>query len=272
MRNAYALIALDVDGTLLKADKTLHPDTYADIEYAVSRGVQVAFCTGRPVAELSPYIKALPMMRYAVCTSGALVYDCHEQRRLYERGISPDIAAEVLQVAKQYRAMPHLMIERESIVAAADLCHMADFHMGVFQPLYEIVATQVDDMLAESQHHDVFEKINIYFREPEHRAAAFEALKHLPLQFALAETTSLEMTAQGVNKGSGLRRLAEHLGIPMAQTVGIGDSDNDRDMLGAVGLSVAMGNALPDIRSACDRVTDDNEHNGVGQAIRRIVG
>jgi Cof subfamily protein (haloacid dehalogenase superfamily) len=271
MNTTYALIALDVDGTLLRSDKTLHPDTRTDIEYAVSRGVEVAFCTGRPVAELAPYMAELPMMRYAVCTSGALVYDTLERRRLYERGVGRETAAEIVQVAARLGGMPHLMTERASIVAASDLSHMADFHMGVFQPLYEVIATRVEDMLAETQRHDSFEKINIYFRAPEHRAQAYEALKHLPLQFALAETTSLEMTAQGVNKGSGLRKLAEYLGIPMTQTVGIGDSDNDRDMLAAVGLSVAMGNALKDIQCACDQVTQDNEHNGVGQAIRRIV-
>ena len=98
----------------------------------------------------------------------------------------------------------------------------------------------------------------------------YEALRHLPLSFAFAEGASLEMNAAGVTKASGLRALTEHLGISMAQTVGIGDADNDRAMLEAVGLSVAMGNGAQDIRALCDAVTADNDHNGVGDAIRKI--
>ena len=58
---------------------------------------------------------------------------------------------------------------------------------------------------------------------------------------------------------------------PDVQTVGIGDSDNDRAMLHDAGLSVAMGNAQADIKAQCDLITEDNDHNGVGEAIRRIL-
>ena len=87
----------------------------------------------------------------------------------------------------------------------------------------------------------------------------------------MPEETTLEMTAQGVTKGSGLKALADYLHIPMAQTVGIGDSDNDRAMLHDVGLSVAMGNAQADVKAQCDLITEDNDHNGVGEVIRRIL-
>ena len=55
----------------------------------------------------------------------------------------------------------------------------------------------------------------------------------------------------------------------MEETLGIGDADNDRAVLEAVGFAVAMGNAEPKIRAVCDAVTADNDHNGVGIAVRR---
>ena len=95
-------------------------------------------------------------------------------------------------------------------------------------------------------------------------------LKDLPLQVSLSENTTLEMTAPSINKGTGLERLAEHLKIPMNQTAAIGDNYNDMEMLKAAGTSVAMGNAIPEIREMCDIVTADNDHNGVGQAILKL--
>ena len=99
--------------------------------------------------------------------------------------------------------------------------------------------------------------------------AGYGLLKELPLTFAFAEGASLEITAGGVTKADGLGILCRHLGIPMEETLGIGDADNDRAVLETVGLAVAMGNAEPKILAICDAVTADNDHNGVGAAVRR---
>ena len=59
--------------------------------------------------------------------------------------------------------------------------------------------------------------------------------------------------------------------IPMINVMAIGDGNNDRDMLKAAGFSVAMGNAWEDMKASCDAVTEDNDHNGVGKAIRKYT-
>ena len=114
--------------------------------------------------------------------------------------------------------------------------------------------------------------INLYFRNTEDRERGYRELQNLPLDFAYAEGTSLEMNASGVTKASGLKILADHLGIGMTEVIGMGDAENDTQMLRSVGCSVAMGNADERIRAICDLVTDDNDHNGVGKAIRRLCG
>ena len=148
---------------------------------------------------------------------------------------------------------------------------MKDFHAGIYQPMFERITRKVADMAEEARHLTSIGKVNIYFRSSEDCHACYEELRTLPLSFAMPEETTLEMTAQGVTKGSGLKALADYLHIPMAQTVGIGDSDNDRAMLHDAGLSVAMGNAQADIKAQCDLITEDNDHNGVGEAICRIL-
>ena len=167
--------------------------------------------------------------------------------------------------------MPHILTDDETIVAADDVTHMKDFHAGIYQPMFERITRKVADMAEEARHLTSIGKVNIYFRSSEDCHACYEELRTLPLSFAMTEETTLEMTAQGVTKGSGLKALADYLHIPMAHTVGIGDSDNDRAMLHDVGLSVAMGNAQADIKAQCDLITEDNDHNGVGEAIRRIL-
>ena len=141
--------------------------------------------------------------------------------------------------------------------------------MEPYGPLYEKVAKKVPSMAEEAKRQKTIAKINIYFRSAEDRLAGHGLLKELPLAFAFAEGASLEINAGGVTKADGLGILCRHLGIPMEETLGIGDADNDRAVLEAVGFAVAMGNAEPKIRAVCDAVTADNDHNGVGIAVRR---
>ena len=61
----------------------------------------------------------------------------------------------------------------------------------------------------------------------------------------------LEVLPLGCNKGTALDRLSRHLGLTMADCMAFGDAMNDKEMLGAVGHGVVMGNALPQLKSRC---------------------
>jgi hydroxymethylpyrimidine pyrophosphatase-like HAD family hydrolase len=81
----------------------------------------------------------------------------------------------------------------------------------------------------------------------------------------------LTLFATGVSKGAALARLAADLGVPLAETLAIGDGSNDVSMLRVAGLGVAMGHATPSVRLAADVVTASNGEDGAAQAIERYV-
>lgn len=265
------LVALDMDGTLLMTDKSVHPDTVRDIVQAGRKGIHVVYCSGRAVPEILPYVSCLKTMRYAVCMSGALVYDLEESRRIYHKAIAYEYVQKIIDAAKKDDGMINFLTEKESVVRADQVVHMRDFHMEVYQPMFVKVTRKVTDMSEEAKHYDFIPKVNVYFRSKEARQQAYEMLKDLPLSFAFAEGAGLEMTACGVTKAAGLKELAKYLGISMEETLAVGDADNDRAVLEAAGISVAMGNAEEKIKEICDAVTGDNDHNGVGEAIKRYA-
>ncbi len=269
-QNPYALIAIDMDGTLLTSDKKILPETLRDLKWVSDRGVHIAYSTGRALVEMQNYFSVTPMIRYAICYSGAIIYDCAEKKSIFKKEISSKYFNEIIAVAEKYGGMLTFLTETESIVSINDISHMNDFHMGVYQPMYEKVTRQVESMADESRKHESITKINIYFRSTEDRHRGYQDLKHLPLTFALAEETSLEMNAKGISKGFALEKLSEILDIPVEKTVAIGDADNDRDMLTRAGLSIAMMNARSDIKKLANLVTTDNDNNGVGEAINLI--
>lgn len=267
----YKLIAVDMDGTLLRSDKRVDEDTIEDIKKARNEGIEVVYCTGRSLLEMEEYFELLPMMRYAVCYSGAIVYDVLNRSFIYRKDILKENIDKTVEIAKKYEAMLHFMSATESIVSIDDVTHMADFQSGIYQSLFEKIARKVEDMGEEAKKHPSIPKINIYFRSSEDRQKGYDELKDLPLTFAFVEESALEMTALGVTKALGLQHLIDFLKISMDQVVGIGDSGNDREMLEAVGLSIAMKNGTDEIKEICDCISDDCDHNGVGKAIQYVV-
>jgi hydroxymethylpyrimidine pyrophosphatase-like HAD family hydrolase len=77
----------------------------------------------------------------------------------------------------------------------------------------------------------------------------------------------LDFYCEGVNKGSAVKRLAQHLGIPLERVIAIGDYYNDLDMFKIAGLSIAMGNAPSEVRRAADLVAPANDEGGAAWAI-----
>jgi Cof subfamily protein (haloacid dehalogenase superfamily) len=78
-----------------------------------------------------------------------------------------------------------------------------------------------------------------------------------------------ELSPRGVHKGAALEQVAAHHGIALSDTIAFGDSDNDRTMLTAAGIGVAMGNADESLKSHADYVTDRIDHDGLAKAFAR---
>lgn len=268
---AYELIALDMDGTTLTADKRLLDETVRDINAALEQGKTVVLCTGRCVPELAPYRERLASVRYAAAVSGAVVYDLWEDKTLFSVGIERELVLRIVAVADAYGAMAHLLAEDASVLRRDQAVHSADFGMGPYQELFTTVARLVDDVAAEASRRSSVPKVNVYFRSPEDRAAAYETLKALPLTVTYAENAGLEMSPPGVTKATGLRYLAGRLGVGMERVIAVGDGDNDRPMLAAAGFAVAVGNAEGPVLDMANAVVADSDHNGVGQAIRKYL-
>ena len=87
----------------------------------------------------------------------------------------------------------------------------------------------------------------------------------------LSKTNYLEILPIGVNKGRALGILTKALGLDLLQAAAIGDARNDFEMLSQVGLSIAMGNAVNELKQIADWVVGTNDESGVAYAIQRLL-
>lgn len=267
----YKLIAFDMDGTLLNSKKEITPKTLEMIDKAFDCGKEVIFSSGRCVAELNPYIEQIPRMRYVNSSSGALVYDLKENKTIYSNSISIENVKRIMEVAKQEDVMIHLLC-KDAIVQISDYEKMDYYGMGVYVPLVEQVAMKVPDIFEYYRENEMpMQKVNLYHHTQEGRARTMERLSGMDLMIAKAEAGSLETSAVGVTKGTGLTKLCEYLGISVEETIAVGDADNDIDVLKTAGLAVAMGNANDTVKGICDVVVSDCDHDGCAEVIEKYL-
>ena len=165
-----------------------------------------------------------------------------------------------------------IVLPDADVIQASHMENLEHFHMDVYRPMYAQAMTLVPDIFAfaESCREPVL-KINLYHADPEERIRTRAQLETPDLEMAYSEVSSLECSAKGVNKGSGLERLCGLLGIPMADCIAVGDADNDLPMLRAAGLGVAMGNAPEHVKTAADQVVSDLDHGGCAEAIMMLL-
>lgn len=268
----YQLLAADMDGTLLNSQKEISPEDTAAITRALEAGKQVVFSTGRSIGELEPFLALFPAMRYVLCESGACVYDREEEQAIYLQTIDPQAAKTILDYTSSRDIMPQLLVHNRAVMDIRHLSDLSHFKMAHYQNHFQKNCLSTNDIYRYAQAQNwTFEKICLYHTSPKDRADTLLAVEGLPLTTALAEETSLEISAQGVDKGVGLEILCRHLGLPLGETIAVGDSFNDLPVLKRAGLPVAVGNAAEPVRAACRAVVADCDHSGVSQAIERYL-
>lgn len=274
MNREYQLIALDMDGTVLNENKKIDKKTQEAIHKALAIGKEVVFCTGRAYAEMDEFLPEFPDMHYLCLESGALLYSLKEKKPLQTISIPADAVRAIADSLAGRDVLVQIISEGRSLVNR-HLMHQLDrFCMGIYQELYDRTVTPADDVFSLVAHEQCsVEKLNIYHTTPAEREKTKNALAalNLPVIMVYSEITSLECTAPGISKATGLKLLCDILDISMEQVIMVGDADNDLAALKTAGLAIAMGNAKPHITSICDVQVADNNHNGCAEAIERYL-
>jgi len=112
------------------------------------------------------------------------------------------------------------------------------------------------------------EKINLYLENERDRQRILKVLEDRPaVKTVPSFGYMIEVVSERADKGVGLEKLCAYLNIPVEETIAMGDSANDVEVLRTAGLSVAVGNACAEAKEAADIVTVDCDHDAVAKII-----
>ena len=262
-----------MDGTVFTDEKTITPATKDAIARAVRAGVAVLPVTGRPRSGLPEEVLAIPGVRYAITSNGAMCEDLAEGSVLVRLAMDEETALRALHIAEKYDVVIDIYIDGQAYTAAESMQLVQTHVPESFRPYFLKTRRLVEnrEQLLRRKGRGA-EKFTILFRDMAQRAAAWQEFEQTGLfELSGGIPENIEVNAKGVDKGRALLALAGRLGFSRGQTMACGDASNDIAMLRAAGLGVAMGNATPEAVAAADVQTDTNNNDGVAKAIRRWV-
>ena len=264
-----ALIACDVDGTLLADDEKISPRTRDAVLSAVAAGAQFILATGRPPRWVQPVVDELGFAPMAVCANGAVIYDPSTDRVISVRTLPVDVLGELAEIAT--RAIPGAGLAVERIGASA---HDAATPQFVSSPGYEHAWLNPDNTEVSKEDLLSAPAVKLLVRKAGARSAdmAAELAKHVGSEGDITYSTNnglIEIVPAGITKATGIAELARPRGITGDEVVAFGDMPNDVPMLRSAGHGVAMGNAHPDTIAAADEVTTPNTDDGVARVLER---
>ena len=262
------LICTDLDGTLLRNDKTISEENKRAIEYFKSEGGKFSFITGRMHYFATQMYDAIKPNAPIGCANGGAVYDHSLGRYVW------------------YQELPMSALELVKHV----FDHVPDMgvHFTMFDKIYFWGENDEMDLFRERTSSPKllrdFDKMEeskepmakIVFCHPDADVAFYslDLLKKHPrrdeFDFIRSERTLFEILPKGVGKGNALLRIADALGIDRSRTIAIGDYDNDISMIKAAGVGIAVGNALPEVKEAADLITVTNDEHAIARIIADI--
>ena len=261
----YKLISSDLDMTLLSADMTLSPENQRAISDLQKMGLCFVPNTGRTLCEIPASVTEHPDIRYIIYSNGAAIYD-KKTDTTEGAYISKALFHTILDILDEYEAFTIVHDGGMSYVDAEKFNEecMAYHQMGKYyrEFLYE-TNHPVKEFGAFCRRLEKVEMFCSFFHDDEQCkafCACLEAIGGVSVVSSMAH--NIEVLSSTAGKGEAMLRLAARLGITQAETMAVGDSKNDVEMIQKAGLGLAMQNAWQLLKEEADAVADctNNEH------------
>ena len=261
----YKFISSDLDSTLLSSKMTLSEENRRAIHELTSRGIHFVPNTGRTLTEISEEVRNNPDIRYYIYSDGAAIYD-KATNTVSGTYLDDTTYREMLRIFSEYKSF---LTVRYGGVSYADADQYNEECM-----IYHQVGKYYRDFLFQTnvptKDFQAFceklcnvEMICAFFHddaELEECNRRILALGGTMIVSSMAH--NVEVLSDRAGKGNALRRLSNMLGIDHAQTIAVGDSKNDADMLSAAALGLAVSNAWEELKAIADVVLpcSNDEH------------
>ena len=260
------MIVTDLDGTLLRNDKSISEENLNAIRHFQEEGGLFSFVTGRIPQGVGAVLKQVQPNAPCGHGNGTSIYNHRTKTRLWERSLDLEYALDIVDFALEQEPSIGIIVcthdtayfQKKNAASEMFRCHegFAD-KIGnvrtITEPIAKIMFTESDEPT---------------FLRLMERVSAHPLAK----EFVLIRTdvAYYELLPKNAYKGNLIPKLSEITGVPIEHIIAVGDNDNDASMLSAAGIGVAVANASETAKAAADRITVSNEEHALACIIKEL--
>jgi Cof subfamily protein (haloacid dehalogenase superfamily) len=263
----YRLVFCDLDGTLAPFGAGVRPAVREAMQAVVDSGNWITLSTSRGYQMVKPFLDQVVVNAPMICCTGGLIVEAFTRKLHYVKPLPLDLAhalarlslregiamwfylADMETMLQRYVGDPGFVLRRDGIMVREAVDPVAE----LTQPPHKVL---IDAPSGEEM--------------PAVAAQVQECLGDRA-RVVLSRSYRAEVVLPGISKAWAMSWVAEYLGVKQAETIGIGDGDNDLEMVQWAGLGVAMGNATPKVKAVAGWIAPPVEEDGAGVALRRFV-
>ena len=264
----YELVASDYDDSLCPKGYVVSDFTRKIIKKFTDRGGHFVIITGRMNHSIYPIAKDLGLQGEIVSCQGAVIRDMKTNELIRNKKIPHDVAVRYLQFAESMNLIPQIYVddclytvmENEKIKNYSKFCKVNfDYIKG---KLSDYVVDNIGDV----------DMIYLWTDEEEQQENIQILKNHFAGKLDITSSTAhnIEAVVRGASKSEALKTLAKHYNIPIEKTMAFGDSLNDKSMVQAAGMGVAMSNAKDGLKDVADYVCESSIDDGVAKTIEKF--
>ena len=258
-----ALVATDLDGTLLHTDGALSERSRRALAAVEEAGVHIVVVTARPPRWMHDFHGIVGRHGVALCANGAYVYHVAERRLLAERTLATELVLDVAAVLRD--ALPGTAFAVET----ADGFGREPAFVDPYPPLPGMPVAPLDQLLAQPAGKLLARNETLV---PEVFLDRVRDLLGEQAVLAYSGADGLaEISAPGVTKAAALADWCERLDVAPETVWAFGDMPNDVSMLTWAGRGHAVANAHPEVLAAADTVCPSNDDDGVARTLEAVL-
>lgn len=260
------LVIADVDGTLVTHDKILTQRAIQAVFKMREAGIQFVITSGRPPKGMAMLIDPLKLNEPIAAFNGGVVIQPDLTTVLRQNVLAPDVVRKVVQMILDHKLDVWIYTDTTWFVRDRKAAHVAREQWTVkFEPVVtDKLETLVDKVAKVVGVGDDLEAVAGCEKDVQQACGA-------SVSAARSQPYYLDVTHPNANKGEVVKIMSELLKIPPQEIATIGDMPNDVLMFVKSGVSIAMGNASPEVQKSATYVTTSSEDEGFANAMEKFI-
>lgn len=271
----YKMIGLDLDGTLLKDDKSIDAKTKEYLETLSANGVHIVPITGRPLSGVPDCVRNINGVDYIISNNGSKTVLNSTNETLFSLAMDNATSKRVIEVVKQTGAIFEVFLNHYGYCEKFVFDHYKEVYTGTVLGDYIFSSRkQVDNLLTlfDDKNAEADEVFIICKDNDDREIIKAQTDKISGIQYCMLADRFLEITKKGTDKGTALELLCNHLKIELNKVIAFGDGENDLQFLNKAGTAVAMGNASDSVKAQADIITETNNKQGILKVLKDLIG